>query len=369
MNDIVGRSGRNDLVDVAKGIGMIFVIAGHNPLLMHQASVLMPFIYSFHMPLFFLLSGIYFKVNSDFKDFLRVKSDALLKPYIIVVALTSLAYCVSGNDLINLLMGDIYSTTYTIDSHAIPLWFLPTLFVTMVASWCIMRIKKVTKISDFHLGIFCFFMLVAGAIFIRVFFPYDIPFGAVGGTMKTWVSHGLPWGIDIIPLTSAYFLLGYLLKDKILKITWDARKFIVAAMILFVMWQISTATMDLAIRRYQGIFMVTLKTFVTIYCAILISKKVTEWKIINAALAFLGENSLTIFLFHSLIETTILQYFKDSGMRWGRAGALALILTVILSALLSLIITHSRLLSYLLTPHKKAGGIQTPVGAATGIGS
>lgn len=46
---------RNYAIDVMKGIGIFLVVLGH---LMSPRS---PFIYSFHMPLFFILGGFLFK--------------------------------------------------------------------------------------------------------------------------------------------------------------------------------------------------------------------------------------------------------------------------------------------------------------------
>lgn len=45
-------------IDIAKGIGVLLVIAGH----MHaMPTVIKNFIYGFHMPLFFMLAGYCFK--------------------------------------------------------------------------------------------------------------------------------------------------------------------------------------------------------------------------------------------------------------------------------------------------------------------
>ena len=47
-------------VDIAKGIGIILVVMGHN-----DFALIAPFahklIYSFHMPMFFFMSGMFFK--------------------------------------------------------------------------------------------------------------------------------------------------------------------------------------------------------------------------------------------------------------------------------------------------------------------
>jgi fucose 4-O-acetylase-like acetyltransferase len=56
---MVEKDKRIEWVDTAKGIGILLVILGH--------TILLPFIsvpiYAFHMPLFFLLSGLFIKAN------------------------------------------------------------------------------------------------------------------------------------------------------------------------------------------------------------------------------------------------------------------------------------------------------------------
>lgn len=51
-------SNRIEEVDISKGIGMVLVITGH----LCVSASLRNFIYSFHMPLFFILSGIVYNI-------------------------------------------------------------------------------------------------------------------------------------------------------------------------------------------------------------------------------------------------------------------------------------------------------------------
>lgn len=44
-------------IDILKGIGIIFVIMGHMGSPEYLGNSIVPYIYSFHMPLFFLCSG------------------------------------------------------------------------------------------------------------------------------------------------------------------------------------------------------------------------------------------------------------------------------------------------------------------------
>lgn len=52
------ESNRIEEVDISKGIGMVLVITGH----LCVSASLRNFIYSFHMPLFFILSGIVYNI-------------------------------------------------------------------------------------------------------------------------------------------------------------------------------------------------------------------------------------------------------------------------------------------------------------------
>lgn len=48
---------RIEWVDIAKGIAILLVVLGHTGLAVGSARYLDAFIYSFHLPLFFVLSG------------------------------------------------------------------------------------------------------------------------------------------------------------------------------------------------------------------------------------------------------------------------------------------------------------------------
>ncbi len=68
---------RMDWLDMAKGYGIILVMVGHLCEWTPVGSV----IYSFHIPLFFLLSGYLFSIRDSFTDFLKRKAKGMLIPY------------------------------------------------------------------------------------------------------------------------------------------------------------------------------------------------------------------------------------------------------------------------------------------------
>lgn len=66
---------RNVSVDIAKGVGILFVVYGHT------FCPFKDYIYLFHMPLFFLLSGFLYKDNNSIRESLISKFKTLIIPY------------------------------------------------------------------------------------------------------------------------------------------------------------------------------------------------------------------------------------------------------------------------------------------------
>lgn len=71
---------RVEYIDIAKGIGILLMIIGHMPI--KKYPFLKNFIYCFHMPLFFIISGYFFKQKSN-KECLKTICKRLILPYII----------------------------------------------------------------------------------------------------------------------------------------------------------------------------------------------------------------------------------------------------------------------------------------------
>lgn len=78
---------RDATFDIMKGIGILAVIAGHSILYNGQLSAIdtlfWKLIYSFHMPMFFLIGGLFYKENTNLKQKLIKDSKRLIIPYII----------------------------------------------------------------------------------------------------------------------------------------------------------------------------------------------------------------------------------------------------------------------------------------------
>lgn len=120
---------RLDYIDLLKGVGIFLVVWGHT---MIPRSI---YIYSFHMPLFFFLSGFLYK-QKPFREFMPNKINTLYVPYVTFSIFSWLFY------LIRMITND---QTALIDSHLLkitsvftgtannggnnPIWFLTCLLM------------------------------------------------------------------------------------------------------------------------------------------------------------------------------------------------------------------------------------------------
>jgi len=73
-------------VDAAKGVGIILIVLGHSGI----PKELEAYLFAFHVPLFFVLSGITFTVKEElsFREYAVLQARRLLWPYLLF-AITS----------------------------------------------------------------------------------------------------------------------------------------------------------------------------------------------------------------------------------------------------------------------------------------
>ena len=169
---------RVDWIDITKGIAIFFMVFGHTGI----PEALSNWIWSFHMPLFFFMSGLLYKKEKyhSFIIFLKKRTHTLLVPYVFF----SIVILFSDKDLSFV----EYLKKGWINGCA--LWFLPVLFFTEMISF---QVIKCTKIYWWIYAIFL--SLVGYFLYLR--------------------SIRLPYNIDVSFYASLFYLLGYCYRDII----------------------------------------------------------------------------------------------------------------------------------------------------------
>lgn len=197
---------RIEHIDIAKGIGIIFVAFTHSKL-----TTYFPLVDNlqeqFVMPLFFLISGTFFSNRIDFRTFALRKSDALIKPYLVTCLISVLIEYLLGGDKFMLKVASIpYGTPFVYGAGQ--LWFLTNLWVVCIFCYFLTTFFKLDTV--FRKVICLLLMIPLGCLSIQYFWLLDI---SVGG--RDIELPGLPFGVDLLPLTAFFFLFGYFMKGQI----------------------------------------------------------------------------------------------------------------------------------------------------------
>lgn len=118
---------RIEWIDLAKGMAIFLMVCGHTSI----PSSLSNWIWSFHMPLFFIVSGMLFSPYNypSFADFLKKRCRTLLLPWLVFTVVT---VCYSPTESLHLLAGC---------HNLFALWFLPVLFLTELMGFYIVKIR------------------------------------------------------------------------------------------------------------------------------------------------------------------------------------------------------------------------------------
>ena len=186
---------RVDYIDIAKGLGMLAIIWGH----LTNSGWHYNLVYSFHIPLFFFLSGLVFnsKKHTDFKAYVKGRIKRLFIPYVIYSIITWALWVgflfythkAAETDIYAPLLQTIIaqgSGGFLV--HNVALWFIPCLFCVEVMYFFIGKLDKV----------WAFFVscTVAG---LSMFFE------AIWGTAY---SQTLPWNLDSAFMALPFYCVG-----------------------------------------------------------------------------------------------------------------------------------------------------------------
>ncbi len=191
---------RLDFVDLAKGIGMLMVIYLHitinypDSVNTYSGSHWDVFVHSMFMPIFFLLSGLFFSIKQPFKEWMKKKSKRLLLPFCSFYILTYLINVVLSTLFnVKLKSGFSYSDIWVVFYQDVypnsAIWFLLALFWSSIILYVILRITS--NIILQILGVFLCFV-------IGVFFDK--------------MAINIPLYVDTAFTATIFLYTGYLLK-------------------------------------------------------------------------------------------------------------------------------------------------------------
>ena len=283
---------RIEWTDIAKGIGIILVIIGH----VSGDNYIKNFIYAFHMPLFFIISGYLYKPKNNF---IKHKAKTILIPYLII-SIISFIYWVTIErfiileknidplkSFINIFLAIGNTELY---AYNVVLWFLPCLFVTEIIFNFL-----INKFSNKHVKIIIFISSVIGFIFPRI------------------TNISLPFCIDIAFTAIVFYYIGYLMKDKLnKKISLFSDNIVYYSTLVILIFYVAGLSiienganmMTLKYKYYLLFYTTAILGFCMIY---MISNKIN-----SKFLKWIGKNSLYVMVIHEPIKRIIIELYAKA---------------------------------------------------------
>lgn len=143
MNRNAVTTERMRWVDVLKFLGIFAIYLGHFG---EQAGKLYPFFYTYHVPLFFFVSGFFADIRNGetFLIFARKKFRTLMMPYFVFVALSMLMHAVQYDLAAEILLYELQRYVFAVRNTLLhsSLWFFSCLFAVSLMHRLLMMIAK-----------------------------------------------------------------------------------------------------------------------------------------------------------------------------------------------------------------------------------
>ncbi len=281
-------------IDTLKCIGIFFVVLAHNTVSQKNMDNLSNWIYSFHMPLFFFISGFLFNPEKygGLKNIIMRKARTLLVPYFIFSLITYLFWIfilrrfgeASKLDITwwKPLVGTLYGNGFdNWLAHNTVLWFLVCLFVIEISFFILSRIEN--RINLAIALILC---------------------GLIGALDSLYMPIRLPWGIDIALTGMVFYGIGFLIQNKLEKLI-EKRIITGISLILFGVISIILSHLngriDMNGNNYGNFFYFYAASLSGILTLICLSKLIGY----NRIMCYIGENTIIILVLHNISHSII----------------------------------------------------------------
>ena len=219
---------RLDYIDVARGLGMICIILGH--LGNDQINRV---VYTFHVPIFFLISGFFISNKQDIKTFCKKRAKSLLVPYVAAAAVL-------------IVLGAIESMFIGISWYGADTWFAS--MTSGAGSWGLAALYGAGTTTEVTFGnraigaIWFLWAIFWGSLLLRISLSFNKwvrPFFAAALFAAAVISKNyiwLPFSLQPGMCALLYMYIGWLIwqvKDVVSKVPLWPKILAAAAAVLF----------------------------------------------------------------------------------------------------------------------------------------
>lgn len=286
---------RNKTIDILKGVGIFLVVLGHATFVNDK---IITYIFSFHMPLFFIVSGLLMGLKHESETatgvFIRKKLRSMVVPYLCF----SICYTIIDGfsvyfqqiSLQDLKVNAVCTLSF---AGSGPLWFIPTLLLSEVFLYLLIR--KFDKLKTLIIGLVIAIVGFIGCYFFEPFFSAHKDSLVLLFFMNFAVVI-LRSMICMIFLAPGYFIASYI---HLLSTGFSAPQCIIGICLLLVNYPLAlmNTNPDLHNLQYGNPVLFVICAYLGTIGLYLICNNLTRIKPM-ALVSFWGKNSLVIMVTH-----------------------------------------------------------------------
>jgi len=340
------------MIDIAKGLGILLIVLGHNRIFAAGESSLANLLGSFRLPFFFFISGVTFSIAHRTLQTVAVeRADAWLKPFAVAAIIAGgLKILVGKATIESVLLGIFFGTGFTLVWTAI--WFLPHLWL-LYFSTAALLIYGQRWVDTWPKRILLLVALVTAGYFLMGSFHTALENPSCKlKTQFDWsvFDCGLPFSADLLLLTACFFLLGNFLTVRVRAFAPNAALMVLCFSLLLLLHLSFGYRIDFNMRRYDDLLVSTVQALSGIYIMLCVCSMLVRSDWATRIFTYFGRGSLFILLFHMPIQYRVTDTLVLHMQNHWVVALIGFVVAVALPLLLWELTKRSRMLSLLFLP-------------------
>lgn len=292
-------SKRMNSVDIAKGIAIILVVLGHTINVSFAGSLPIGIIYSFHMPLFFIAAGLFYKEKS-ICSIVKAGAKRLLVPYV----------------TINLLRYFIISVKFGFSERINDKYLFPMLYGSGSSGRAKLHIFEVKSVGMTWFLLAMFLCLVIYQLICNFSKKYDISlwgcvFAAFLIGKETAKYIFLPFSIQPALTAVLFYHVGRVMREKTVLeqgLTKTSPLLNILLLSVSIVSMVSDSSVNMSAAAYTNFTVLVVAVYVS-WLVIQLSKGIDKIPLIGVILCFCGRHSMLIYCMH-VLDSVILPEMK-----------------------------------------------------------
>lgn len=270
---ISSQKKRIDWIDTVKGFGIILMVYGHN------YPFLEGYIYTFHMPLFFFIAGLFHPSEMNIKTIKR-RTQQLIAPYFLWSMLLFVFWVFIGRNYGNSstmdlsILKNLIGIFYAQGDNAymnwgIPMWFLLAIFLSFLIFGFIRKLQNIV----FQVVILLL-LIILGFIIPKV------------------INFHLIWSLDVALVSLFFYALAFYFKDFVLnkRIQYQNLLLIVFLLLHLGISIYTNNKVDMYRSTYGNEFLFLVSAIIGVGFWVLFFKKIKRISV----LSFFGKNTIPV---------------------------------------------------------------------------